>query len=158
MSSFRVTAKALIFVDNRVLLIRKPDGDWDLPGGRLDAGEDPEKALRREIREEIGVDAELVELADCNVRHSKGGARSVFVVSYLCKTNAKMKDIKLSAEHTEAALHPVSKVASLPMIESYKTAVRRGYEKQRRRDTKDLHPTAAEALMFLFQSRVFNAA
>ena len=154
-SDFRVTAKALIFVEDTILLIRKPEGDWDLPGGRLDAGEHPEAALRREIEEELGIRATVGELADCNVRRGSGSTE-IFVVSYHCKTKATLKDIRLSEEHTEARFFPISKIHGLDMHDAYKLAARRGHEKYRRRTDKDLHPTAMEAFMFLFKSRIFN--
>jgi 8-oxo-dGTP diphosphatase len=34
-------------------------GGWELPGGKVEPGERPEDALRREIREELGVEIEL---------------------------------------------------------------------------------------------------
>lgn len=63
---FTVTAGAIIFDDDgRVLLLEhvfRPDSGWGLPGGFLNKGEQPETALRREMREEIGVDLEGVEM------------------------------------------------------------------------------------------------
>jgi ADP-ribose pyrophosphatase len=52
--------------DPRVLLLRQfrhaADGYlWEIPAGRLDAGEDPETCARRELREEAGCEATSVE-------------------------------------------------------------------------------------------------
>jgi 8-oxo-dGTP diphosphatase len=56
-----VAACALIDIDGRVLLARRPEGKsmaglWEFPGGKLDEGETPEVALIRELKEELGID------------------------------------------------------------------------------------------------------
>ena len=54
--------KALIEDDGRLLLIQKSDGDpnqpgkWEIPGGRLEFGEDIDDHLMREVREEVGLE------------------------------------------------------------------------------------------------------
>lgn len=63
-----VAACALVDVDGRVLLARRPEGKkmaglWEFPGGKLDPGETPEAALIRELREEIGIDVAAACLA-----------------------------------------------------------------------------------------------
>lgn len=67
MARFTVTAGAVIVDDEgRVLLLLhryRPGSGWGIPGGFIQPGEQPEEALRRELREEIGVELEQVELA-----------------------------------------------------------------------------------------------
>lgn len=55
---------ALIEREGQVLLDRRKKGThladtWEFPGGKRDAGETDEAALRRELREELGVDGEI---------------------------------------------------------------------------------------------------
>ncbi|MEU5596352.1 (deoxy)nucleoside triphosphate pyrophosphohydrolase [Streptomyces sp. NPDC020298] len=61
-----VVVGAALLDDGRLLAARRsapPElaGRWELPGGKVEPGESPEDALVRELREELGVDAEVVE-------------------------------------------------------------------------------------------------
>lgn len=56
-----VAAALLIDPDQRFLIAQRPahktmGGLWEFPGGKLEAGEHPEYALRRELHEELGID------------------------------------------------------------------------------------------------------
>jgi 8-oxo-dGTP diphosphatase len=56
-----VAAAALVDVDGRVLLARRPEGRplaglWEFPGGKVGAAETPEAAVVRELREELAID------------------------------------------------------------------------------------------------------
>lgn len=70
-TSFTVTAGAVITNEqDRVLLLRhrfrpgfQKGGGWGIPGGFLKPGEQPEEAIRRELREEIGLEVEALEFA-----------------------------------------------------------------------------------------------
>lgn len=55
-----VVAALLINAERQFLLAQRPEGKfqagrWELPGGKLEAGELPEDALVREIQEELGI-------------------------------------------------------------------------------------------------------
>ncbi len=54
--------------DGEVLLIRRgrppKQGEWSLPGGRIEPGERAMEAALRELREETGVEAEITGLID----------------------------------------------------------------------------------------------
>ena len=55
---------AIIVRDNKVLIGRRKEGDsmahkWEFPGGKLEPGETPEVCLKRELCEELGIEAEI---------------------------------------------------------------------------------------------------
>ena len=60
---FRIGVFALIFDEGRILLGHRRDIDWwNLPGGGMEAGETVDEALRREVREETGLEVEVEQL------------------------------------------------------------------------------------------------
>lgn len=75
----RVAAYAVIVDDeDRVLLAHWNEGRrgaWTMPGGGLEPGEDPERAARREVREETGYKAVIDELLGIHSRVIPPGRR-----------------------------------------------------------------------------------
>lgn len=63
-SFHRVTVKALVVKDDKILLIKESpelSGEWELPGGGLDFGEEIHEGLKREVEEEMGVKVKSIE-------------------------------------------------------------------------------------------------
>jgi len=54
---YRVTVKAFITDENnKVLVVKEKQNFWSLPGGGLEHGESPQDGIKREIKEEIGLE------------------------------------------------------------------------------------------------------
>ena len=83
----------VVVEQGRVLLARRGRapllGEWSIPGGALKVGETLEEALRRELREETGLEVtplELLEVLDRIVPDEDGRTRYHYVlIDYLCR-------------------------------------------------------------------------
>lgn len=85
-----VVAAALVDADGRVLLQQRPEGTsmaglWEFPGGKVEAGELPEAALIRELREELGIDVEAACLAPATFASEALGDRHLLLLLYACR-------------------------------------------------------------------------
>jgi len=76
----------------RVLLVqrkRQPlKGEWSIPGGLVELGEELEQALRRELREETGLEVEPIDVLAVIDRIMRSAARVRYhfvIVDYLCR-------------------------------------------------------------------------
>ena len=67
MKTIEVVA-AIIIRDNQVFATQRGYGEWkgwwEFPGGKMEAGESPQEALRREIREELEADITIGQLIE----------------------------------------------------------------------------------------------
>ncbi|MGT2884670.1 NUDIX hydrolase [Streptococcus ferus] len=61
--SFGVRATGLLVRDNQLYLVKSPEGKYYTLGGAVQVGEITEHAVRREIKEEIGIDVQVGPLA-----------------------------------------------------------------------------------------------
>jgi 8-oxo-dGTP diphosphatase len=102
--NFRNAAKAFIVSDNKLLMMKRrmndvhKPGQWDIPGGRLELGENPFDGLMRETQEETGLDIEIVMPIDVRF-FERDDNQKIQLTIFICKP--KSQDIKLSDEHTE---------------------------------------------------------
>lgn len=100
------------FIRNKfgeVLFIKRSEndsflpGNWELPGGGVEYGENIEKTLRREIKEECGLDVEVgfpITVDDYYMKSDKKEIQRIEII-FLCKLLNPNQTVVLSHEHSE---------------------------------------------------------
>jgi ADP-ribose pyrophosphatase YjhB (NUDIX family) len=85
---------AVVVDGMRVLLVQRGGeplkGRWTLPGGVLEVGETLAQGVAREVREETGLEVEIVELVEVldRIHREEGRVRFHYVLAdYLCKVS-----------------------------------------------------------------------
>jgi 8-oxo-dGTP diphosphatase len=118
---FIIPQRALIMDGEKILVLkRSPDestypGCWDLPGGRLENGENPSHGLKREVLEETGLKINV--LKPLFTFHEILNNIPTFFVVYQCE--AVSGAVQLSAEHTEFKWATESEILEHENLENY---------------------------------------
>lgn len=95
-SQFRTVVKALITYQGRVLIGQKEDGEkphsgeWHFLGGHLDDDESLEEAVKREVKEETGLEVEVHQIVDAMVfSWDKDGEKDAVQLLYHCEADSQ---------------------------------------------------------------------
>lgn len=116
-----VSVKAVILDDHgRALLGRNDREEWELLGGRLDAGESPEEAVVREVDEEAGLEIAPVTLLRSWVFSPLPGT-AVLIISYGCLLRPGR--VRLSDEHEAVAFHTPEQLGRIALPSGYRTDI-----------------------------------
>lgn len=83
-----IVAAAIILDNHKVLIAQREEGSnmefkWEFPGGKLEQDETPEECLVREIKEELDMTIEPVDIYKA-VRHKHNG-KDILLLAYICK-------------------------------------------------------------------------
>jgi mutator protein MutT len=119
---FPVSIKGVVLVGARVVLLKNEREEWELPGGRLEAGESPPACVVREIREELAIDVAAEELLDCWLYEVLPG-REVVIVTYGCRYEGDGA-VRMSDEHSAIGLFDLAEIDGLPMPDGYRRSIR----------------------------------
>jgi ADP-ribose pyrophosphatase YjhB (NUDIX family) len=118
-----ISLKAVILWRGRVPLLRNERDEWELPGGKLELGEDPRLALRREIAEELDWNVEVGEPFQTWVYRIRAD-RHVFIVTFRASYGGDGQP-RRSTEHKALGLFTPAEIATdaVRMPAGYKEAV-----------------------------------
>ena len=85
-----VVSIALINSENKILLSKRPkkkhlSGFWEFPGGKVEEGETPEKALIREVKEELNIDINDKCIAPLSFSEFDYNNFQLLLLLYICR-------------------------------------------------------------------------
>jgi 8-oxo-dGTP diphosphatase len=117
---------AVIRDGSRVLACRRAPGRdaagrWEFPGGKVEAGESAPDALRREIREELGIRIHVGPLLDRSVT-TRAGGRAIDLACYDCRLDGEPPTA--STDHDELRWLASDRLADLDWADADLPAVR----------------------------------
>lgn len=103
----KILCNGIIQKGNKFLFLKRSSkeiddpGEWELPGGFIEFGEDPTKGVIREIKEEIGLDVEIVSIYRILSKEYEKPGKKIHLIRiiYLFKTSSEK--VKLNEEEHE---------------------------------------------------------
>jgi ribonuclease HI len=137
----RIAVRAIIRQDNKTLLLRRANGRptilgrYELPGGKLDYGEQPEDALARNLADEAGLTIQTAQLFDVltYIDHDDRDVQYVFIL-YLVSLAAGGSKVQLSQNYSHYTWKEVSNIQQQELTESAKLLL--GISQQRVQSVK----------------------
>ncbi len=120
--SFPVSIKGVLLEAGQVVLLENERSEWELPGGRLEAGEDPAICLAREFAEELGIKVAVKTILDSWVYEALP-AQHVVIVTYGVE-RVDQAPLRLSHEHRRIGSFSITKIDGLAIPEGYRRSIR----------------------------------
>jgi 8-oxo-dGTP pyrophosphatase MutT (NUDIX family) len=119
--AYPTSIKGVLLVDRQVLLVKNSRDEWELPGGRIDKGEDYAQTVSREFAEELSLNVAIRAPIDSYLFEVIPGRR-VLIVTYGCTLVGEFRPA-LSHEHTEHCLWPVERLSELNLPAGYRRSI-----------------------------------
>lgn len=127
---------AVIIENNRILLVKRANepnkGKWSVPGGLVRVGESLVDALKREIREEVGVEIEVDDVACVSEEIFRNGEvrfHYVIIDFFARIIHGKATPGSDAAEIRWVPIHEVDKIETVDFVKELINSISRGREK-----------------------------
>jgi 8-oxo-dGTP diphosphatase len=123
-----VAVKALIEKNGRILLIKRSSkedvysNEWDIPGGKLKFGENPVNGLKREVKEETGLEVEVIKPLDVWTFFKNNKKTQVIGITFFTKVVSGK--VRLGKEHTDFKWIPPEEIDKYSIHEGIKKLVK----------------------------------
>jgi 8-oxo-dGTP pyrophosphatase MutT (NUDIX family) len=117
-----VSVKGVLLEGDRVVLLLNERDEWELPGGRLESGEDAVACLEREFAEELGVAIVADGILDCWLYQVLPG-KDVLIVTYSVR-RINRREFRVSQEHRKFGVFALGELTGLAMPEGYRRSIR----------------------------------
>jgi len=117
-----ISVKGVLLVGDKAVLLRNERGEWELPGGRMDAGETPAQTLIREFREELSIEVEPLGIIDSYV-FEVVPTKFVSIVTYGCRLLGEFRPV-VSDEHDAVGLHALEDLERIPLPAGYARSIK----------------------------------
>ncbi len=123
----KVAVIALVIAGSAVLLVRRAvdpgKGLWSLPGGYMDAGEMPDEAVRREVREEVGLAIDVGALIAIFPMENGAGRRTGIVLAYTAAVVGANLHVQAEDDVSEAGWFGPKEIPNNLAFDSTKTLI-----------------------------------
>ena len=128
-----ISIKGIVFENDSVWLRKNERDEWELPGGKMDEGEQPKTTVVRELEEELGFKTKVLDIVQSylyTIETSEDESGGALVVSYLCELIKKIGDFEIEGEAGKSEFKKISirDISKLKMPKFYKIAIKKAWK------------------------------
>lgn len=114
---FLIERDAQVLLLKRALSKAEAPGLWETGSGRVEQGESPVQAVRREAREETGLDVEVLDPLDAFHFYRGPTREETIAITFHCR--ARAGSVVLSSEHDDARWVPIEDLTGLDHVPAW---------------------------------------
>jgi 8-oxo-dGTP diphosphatase len=120
-------ACAIVLEEDRVFVAQRSEFmnlplKWEFPGGKVEEHESPEECLKREIKEELNLEVEIVHAFPSNF-HSYSPGKKIELIPFLCRLLGGNLDLKEHKNYVWKEVHELHKLdwaeADIPILHAF---------------------------------------